>query len=449
MSEKIQWKNDLFERKFYADFLTQTLLNSGRPTFVLNIDSSWGSGKSFFLQHWYEDIKQNHPAIFFDAWKTDYSKNPFISISSCFLEELTQYLPNREREAIKDKMYKGIVGIVSHTLPVVIKSIAKKAMGDEGFEALKNIGTETEEGLADSAEAIAKSAINGHFETQSNIVIFKNVIEETLHKIKEDGKLNAPLFVFVDELDRCRPNYAIELLETIKHLFDIEGVIFILATDTAQLASSVKSIYGESFSAEVYLKRFFDQSYTLPPPSTQQFTKNLLLSHDYNDDKQAFWFQFHHQNHGVEEVQKLISMIADTFSLELRDQNQCFLRLHTLVSTFPKTEKVHVFFLYYLIVLHHTYGHQEFKKKIGDMPDKQSSITFEYGTVTLTTQVIARLYQSIYNSDQKRVSGLCRSNDIHIARIAGYIYNQNGKQAGWANILQKYPDLVVLAGSIH
>ena len=54
MSEKEQWEDDLFDRKHYADFLTQTLLNSGQPTFVLNIDSSWGSGKSFFLQHWYE-----------------------------------------------------------------------------------------------------------------------------------------------------------------------------------------------------------------------------------------------------------------------------------------------------------------------------------------------------------------------------------------------------------
>lgn len=54
-----------------------------------------------------------------------------------------------------------------------------------------------------------------------------------------------PAFIFIDELDRCRPSYAVEMLETIKHIFDISGVVFVVATDTEQLQHAVKVVYGE------------------------------------------------------------------------------------------------------------------------------------------------------------------------------------------------------------
>ena len=51
-------------------------------------------------------------------------------------------------------------------------------------------------------------------------------------------------FFIVDELDRCRPDYAITYLETIKHIFDIKGAVFILAADRQQLENSAKTAFG-------------------------------------------------------------------------------------------------------------------------------------------------------------------------------------------------------------
>lgn len=72
-----------------------------------------------------------------------------------------------------------------------------------------------------------------------------------------ENSFSCPIFIFIDELDRCRPDYAISLLEIVKHIFDIKNFVFIIATNTDQLQHSIKNVYGNDFSANDYLGRFF------------------------------------------------------------------------------------------------------------------------------------------------------------------------------------------------
>ena len=93
--------------------------------------------------------------------------------------------------------------------------------------------------------------------------------------LKEIGKeKELPLFILIDELDRCRPNYAIELLENIKHIFDIPGIVFIVATDSKQLSHSINAVYGSKFASEKYLKRFF---FSLGRYAPSHNSSNLFL----------------------------------------------------------------------------------------------------------------------------------------------------------------------------
>ena len=80
----------------------------------------------------------------------------------------------------------------------------------------------------------------------------------------------------VDELDRCRPTYAIALLERIKHLFNINGIFFILGMDIMQLNHSVKAIYGQNMESEGYIKRFIDFEFSLPIPNKTNFVKYIF-----------------------------------------------------------------------------------------------------------------------------------------------------------------------------
>ena len=82
--------------------------------------------------------------------------------------------------------------------------------------------------------------------------------------------------IFVDELDRCRPSYAIELLEVAKHLFAVDGLVVVFSVNRSQLAHSIRSVYGESFDAEDYLHRFFNLNYRLPPTNHKLFVESII-----------------------------------------------------------------------------------------------------------------------------------------------------------------------------
>lgn len=87
-------------------------------------------------------------------------------------------------------------------------------------------------------------------------------------------KLNKKIIIFVDDLDRCNPKYAIETLETIKHFFGIKNIIFVLAVDKKQVENIVKTIYGitpDTSDIEGYLKKFIDVEFNLPAPIYTDF----------------------------------------------------------------------------------------------------------------------------------------------------------------------------------
>ena len=84
------------------------------------------------------------------------------------------------------------------------------------------------------------------------------------------------LIVMIDELDRCRPSYAVELLEVAKHLFEADHIVFALAVNRTQLEHSIRGLYGSDFDAGGYLRRFLDVDFMLPDPDRNNFLKALL-----------------------------------------------------------------------------------------------------------------------------------------------------------------------------
>ncbi|WP_372364029.1 P-loop NTPase fold protein [Xanthomonas sp. NCPPB 3583] len=84
--------------------------------------------------------------------------------------------------------------------------------------------------------------------------------------------------VIIDELDRCRPLFAIQMLERVKHLFEINGFLFVISTDGKNLPEAVRSVYGGMESGERYLRRFFDFEFRLPAPDARIFNHLLRTS---------------------------------------------------------------------------------------------------------------------------------------------------------------------------
>ena len=94
--------------------------------------------------------------------------------------------------------------------------------------------------LVDKGDMLANYA-----ESLALIKKFKTNLKDFANELKEQK--NCPVVVVIDELDRCRPLYAIELLEVAKHLFSVENIVFVLAINLRELGHSIKAVYGSDF----------------------------------------------------------------------------------------------------------------------------------------------------------------------------------------------------------
>ncbi|WP_221793274.1 KAP family P-loop NTPase fold protein [Oceanobacter mangrovi] len=239
---------DKLDRSRYAEFLTNYLNTAGQRDggYVMNLNAEWGAGKTWFLKRWCETLKPYHPVAYIDAWKNDFSDDPLLTVIDGVIEALRNN-PNVRALDYESRLFSKL-----------------KLFGKAAAETLLN-----ERGLGSFQELLGL-----HREKAQDIETSRKVISQWLEDVTEGpnrGNYRKPMYVFIDELDRCRPTYAIELLETVKHLFELQNIVFVIATNTDQLQHSIKAVYGEGFDANRYLNRFFHRRHSLKIPELLEY----------------------------------------------------------------------------------------------------------------------------------------------------------------------------------
>lgn len=299
------WSDDELGRQQVAQRLTNFIQNQTAP-FVISIDGHWGTGKTFLLKRWHQDLEnRNYKAIYFNAWEDDFCDDPLLAI----LGQLADYFKETGfkemvNQAAKDAMLllrQNILGIVRSKTGVT-------------FEI---------ENKQDPLDAyISQSATKNRLK-QSLAEMSRKAHQETAH----------PIVFIIDELDRCRPTFAVELLERVKHIFDVRSIVFVFGINRNELCASLQSIYG-SIDADVYLRRFFDMEFTLPEANANQFCQHLIkkfeLARVFNGLSQSASNQVH-----ADEFQNLtleLPAFWGRLDLSLRDIDYCF-RMIALVAT--------------------------------------------------------------------------------------------------------------------
>ena len=356
------WPDDHLNRIEVARFLTKYLNNiyledpdtHKTDGFVLNVNATWGHGKTFLLKRWSDELKDKmYPVLLFDAWKNDYTKEPLVG----FISELGESLDNWAKCLTPIKRY--VKKFLASSKNVIdVGGIAQK-IANFGIAATTGI---TIPELPKKADSYAASALKAHKSMKAAIDSFHRSLtelieaieleqNEDLHRPEEERLgIKLPVYVFVDELDRCRPTYAIELLENIKHLFGVRGVFFVIATNKEQLCHSIKAVYGNAFDASGYLGRFFDQEYVLPEPDNKRYAKYLLVDRykviDANN-RGRFYSPIIGSQASFDPITNLFAAYADALDIPLRDQGQIAHRLKAIVLT----DESAVFYLDYLLFL--------------------------------------------------------------------------------------------------
>lgn len=198
-----------------------------------------------------------------------------------------------------------------------------------------------------------EASLLDHNNKSGDLYEFKKNIGKWLEtSINSNGvnKPKKPMFVFIDELDRCRPTYAIELLETVKHLFDIPGLVFVVATNTDQLQHSIKAVYGSEFDAQRYLYRFFNRSFTLKKPDLDSFIYSQSIFHNHLSKviKSSLNGMLLVEND--EALAKNLAVIASSFDFDLRTTSQWLERLSSCYPLYS-TNNSNKYFWVWLAVL--------------------------------------------------------------------------------------------------
>jgi hypothetical protein len=379
------WEHDVLARRKDATYLQNYLAsryqaNPDEAGFVLAVNAEWGYGKSFMLERWKLDAEfQGYPAVYFDAWKNDFTPDPLLAFISELEEGLTKHfktIPIAKQQ--KEKALRILAKVLKPAATIIATTALKHATGYT-LEGLKGLFSEdssnddsnslTEETAIAAREASAKigaaikSALEPHKTVKEAIKRLKENIGVLVEHLNTIQDVNLPILVFVDELDRCRPDYAIELLEGIKHLFGVPGVTFVVATNISQLSESIKAVYGSGFDGQRYLQRFFDLQFTLSQPDNASFSKLALekiknsIPHDLHGI--AYGLENEptvHPSQGgpyetIDYVTFVLAAYADIFEIPLRDINQIVTMLEACLITL-KNERVHIFFLVFLVAVY-------------------------------------------------------------------------------------------------
>lgn len=233
---------DEYQRKPIAEKIIR-LLESNVKVSPLVIDGNWGAGKTEFCQkliHLIKDEETNLRPIYVDAFKADHADEPLMTLMAAVLKAL----PEAERQPLIKKALPVIKFGVKTTLKAGTSWLLKQDTADvvDGFETeLKNAGDQV-------INHAVESLLTDHVVAEESIATLQTALHDLAKK--------KPIVIFIDELDRCRPDFAVNMLENIKHIFDVDGVQFVLVTNFDQLRSSINHCYGNGLDAQRYLDKF-------------------------------------------------------------------------------------------------------------------------------------------------------------------------------------------------
>ncbi len=334
-------KNATEQQKEVIEFLENVIKHLEGP-FVLALDSPWGTGKTTIVRMMCERLKSDgYTTINFNAWKSDYVSDPLIPMVAA-IEEVVNSKSKSTTNSKVFKKFKDVATVLARTGLVA----ATKIVTMNGVEA-----SEIKQILSSEVGRATENLIDKFRAEKESLEQFRGALNELLDVIQttsvkkplEDPQTTSvkkPLIFFIDELDRCRPSFAMELLERVKHLFDVEKIVFVLSIDKKQLEAITACFYGERIDATEYLRRFIDLDFSLPMVHKQDYINHLMEKYEFDhffaerasrsvfkDDSQEFSICF--------------TFLANAYGLSLRVIERCLTRAASVLVQISDGKDLH------------------------------------------------------------------------------------------------------------
>jgi hypothetical protein len=334
IDENAPFKEALFGREEFAKSLTNLIQNISE-SLVIFVNAPWGAGKTTFSEMWRAHLKQQkQEVIYFDAYAADYFDDPFVSFSGEILALVDKRLNEGkgliERREFKEKAIdvgKRLTGLVAK---VGLRAITLNAVEPAHLEELSEIAA----GVSEIGADVIEKEIENYTEEKDALKKFKDSLAKLAAKIRDEQGF--PLTVIIDELDRCRPDFALRLLERIKHLFDVEGVAFILLVNRNQIESYIRTIYG-NVDADAYLLKFGSLFIDLP-------NKQPVHSFYYQTGRKEYCqrlyghYEFSPRVHDGGFLITCAAIFSNHFELTLREIEKAFAVMALYFGSLPNNQ---------------------------------------------------------------------------------------------------------------
>ena len=290
------WADDLLARQSIAIRLTN-LVATQQPPLAVSLHGQWGTGKTFMLRRWQKTLElKKYRAIYFNAWEDDFCDDPLLAI----LGQMSEYFKEGELKTLVDRVIETAIPLLQKNVLSVLSKHAGITLDiEQGQQAKRNLLNEYRDQRATKDKLKERLAI-----------VSAEVLRKTDH----------PLVFIIDELDRCRPTFAIELLERVKHIFDVPNLVFVFGVNRDELCKSLSSVYGE-IDTDVYLRRFFDFEFNLSEADSQGFTAQLIDKFRFFDVFEQFASATGSRDHkfDYDNFRNLLPKLWSALNLSLRD----------------------------------------------------------------------------------------------------------------------------------
>ena len=351
--------NNYINRNEYL-FRFYELLNAINTSTSISLDGAWGTGKTFFVKQTEILLKSEFPnidelkekaigtlelkklkllnellveyknkrnlktapqyAIYYDAWKNDNSSDPILSL----IYEIVKSFHNMNKFQAKPEILTGIKEIFQKIVSSVNLKInlTTKTIMPQSNLPVEVSNTEQEQpgvnlevngekiaSIFDSFDKFKKPNLLEDLKKEDDLHELINIFFDTLSLEK-----GSRLVIFIDELDRCKPTYAVKFLERIKHYFNRQNITFVFSTNIKELKNTVKNYYGNYFDADRYLDKFFDLRLQLPQIDVKTYLKFLQVT-DKDDYKQD-----------------IILQVIQYFHLEMREISR-FIKIYEIATS--------------------------------------------------------------------------------------------------------------------
>ncbi|MFG6447502.1 P-loop NTPase fold protein [Roseateles sp. BYS180W] len=366
-------------------------MSEGPQAYTLALDAEWGAGKTFFLECWQQDLKgpqgkkQACAVVNFNAWAADFAADPMPAFQSELRAALSEALNTAgitaqaksaglsAIRAASEQLGRVALSMTKFLGNVVLKQATGFSVGGwaeviSGVPWLgpyiaryfngKTVGDVLPTKSAEDAlDTLFTVQLDEHVQRQKAIVEFKRQLAEVIKALSPSNQAFTPLFVFVDELDRCKPSFAVGLLEAIKHVFNVPGMCVVVATHMDQLAYTVSGVYGAGFDGRTYLQRFFDSVVALPPATGPQKLAAWLEERPILKEDRCCWVQpplgYQSDDYGSGAA-GMLAWVFDGIPHDLRSQLQVLDLMEAAASGFKSPARIHAVWLAILCSLWHS-----------------------------------------------------------------------------------------------